>query len=128
MRMDSRAASLPQHFSAMERRASRALSIGFEGGLYQGDISGLIDDLYTSGGREIVAAERLKVTGLDVRDVVALIDREGGAREWANTSPDPPLPDLISNQRPSKVTYDAYSGHYREYTPRKCPILALLRR
>ncbi len=67
----------------------------------------LIDDLDTSGGREIEAAECLKVTGLEVRDAVALIDREGAAREWANTSPDPPLPELISTQQPSKVTYYA---------------------
>ncbi len=67
----------------------------------------LIDDFDTSGGRAIEAAERLKVAGLEVRDVIVLIDREGGAREWANTSPDPPLPELSSNQQPSKVTYDA---------------------
>ena len=91
----------------MKRRASRALSIGFEGGFYQGDITVLIDDLDTIRGREIEAADRLKVAGLDVSDVVVLIDRESAAREWANTSPDPPLPELIFTQQPSKVTYAA---------------------
>ena len=85
-------ASLPQHPPAMRRLE---LSIGFEGGFDQSDIAVLIDDLDTSRGREIEAADRLKVTGLEVRDVVVLIDREGAAREWANTSPDPPLAELI---------------------------------
>ncbi len=73
----------------MKQRASRALSVGFEGGFDQSDIAVPIDCLDTSGGRAIEAAERLKVAGLEVRDVIVLIDREGGAREWANTSPDP---------------------------------------
>ena len=46
------------------------LSIGFEGGFYQGDIPELIDDLDTSGGRAIEAADHHKATGLEVRDVV----------------------------------------------------------
>ncbi len=67
----------------------------------------LIDDLDKSRGREIEAADRIEVSGLDVRDLVVLIDRESAARQWANTSPDPPLPELSSNLQPSKVTYDA---------------------
>jgi orotate phosphoribosyltransferase len=81
MRTVFRATSLPRHPPAKKRRASRALSIGFEGCFYQGDIAGLIDDIDTSGRREIEAADRLKVAGLEVRDLVVLIDHKGGARE-----------------------------------------------
>ncbi len=83
------------------------LSIGFEECFYQGDIARLIDDLDTSRGREIEAADRLKAVGLEVSEVVVLIDREGAAREWENTSPDTTLAELISTQQPSKVTYYA---------------------
>jgi orotate phosphoribosyltransferase len=79
----------------MRRRASRAFSIDFEGGFDQSDIAVLIVCLDTSGGREIEAADRLKVTGLEIRDVIVLSDREGGAREWANTSPDPLCPRAV---------------------------------
>jgi orotate phosphoribosyltransferase len=66
----------------MKRRASRMLSIGSEEGFDQSDIAVLIDDLGTSGGREIEAADHFKVAGVEVAE-------------------------LISTQQPSKVTYDA---------------------
>ncbi len=81
----------------------------------------LIDCLDTSWSRAIEAAERLKVTGLEVSDAVVLSDNEGGAREWASTSPDPPLPessppklrmtrnqDIIENLRRVTAQYRRY--------------------
>jgi orotate phosphoribosyltransferase len=41
----------------------------------------LIDDLITNGSSKIEAADKLRAAGLNVRDVVVLIDREGGATE-----------------------------------------------
>jgi uridine monophosphate synthetase len=41
----------------------------------------LIDDLATTGGSKFEAIDKLKAAGLEVRDVVVLIDRESGARE-----------------------------------------------
>jgi len=52
-----------------------------EGGFEPGDAAVLIDDLATSGGSKHEAIERLTAAGLEVRDVVVLIDREGGAGE-----------------------------------------------
>ena len=50
-----------------------------EGGFKQGETVVLIDDLATTGGSKFEAAECLKKVGLEVRDVVVLIDRMGGA-------------------------------------------------
>ena len=50
-----------------------------EGGFEQGETVVLIDDLATTGGSKFEAAERLRKAGLEVRDVVVLIDRMGGA-------------------------------------------------
>ncbi len=52
-----------------------------EGGFEPGEAAVLIDDLATSGGSKLEAADKLTAAGLEVRDVVILIDREGGARE-----------------------------------------------
>ena len=51
-------------------------------GLYRpGERVVLLDDLATTGGSKIEAAEKLRAAGLIVEDVVVLIDRQSGARE-----------------------------------------------
>jgi uridine monophosphate synthetase len=50
-----------------------------EGGFEQGERVVLIDDLATTGGSKFEAIERLEAAGLEVNDVVVLIDRQGGA-------------------------------------------------
>lgn len=51
-------------------------------GLYRpGERVVLLDDLATTGGSKIEAAEKLRTVGLVVEDVVVLIDRQSGARE-----------------------------------------------
>ncbi|GMR09386.1 MAG: bifunctional orotidine-5'-phosphate decarboxylase/orotate phosphoribosyltransferase [Anaerolineae bacterium] len=52
-----------------------------EGGFEPGDIAVLIDDLTTSGGSKFEAVDKLTAAGLEVRDVVVLIDRQAGASE-----------------------------------------------
>ncbi len=52
-----------------------------EGGFEQGETVVLIDDLATTGGSKFEAVERLRKAGLEVRDVVVLIDRMGGAAQ-----------------------------------------------
>ncbi len=51
-------------------------------GLYSvGEQVVVIDDLATTGGSKFEAIDRLKAAGLNVKDVVVLIDRQSGARE-----------------------------------------------
>ncbi len=51
-------------------------------GLYRpGERVVMLDDLATTGGSKLEAAEKLRAAGLEVRDVVVLIDRQSGARE-----------------------------------------------
>jgi uridine monophosphate synthetase len=51
-------------------------------GVYQpGERAVVIDDLATTGGSKFEAIEKLEEAGLQVSDVVVLIDRESGARE-----------------------------------------------
>ena len=52
-----------------------------EGRYAPGERVVLLDDLATTGGSKIEAAEKLRAAGLVVEDVVVLIDRESGARE-----------------------------------------------
>jgi len=52
-----------------------------EGEYYQGERVVVIDDLATTGGSKFEAIEKLTLAGLEVQDVVVLIDRESGARE-----------------------------------------------
>jgi len=55
-----------------------------EGEYLAGETAVLLDDLITSGGSKLDAAEPLQQAGLQVRDVVVLIDREqGGAEDLA---------------------------------------------
>jgi uridine monophosphate synthetase len=41
----------------------------------------VLDDLITTGGSKLAAIEPLETAGLEVRDVVVLVDREQGGRE-----------------------------------------------
>ena len=51
-------------------------------GIYQrGDTVLLLDDLVTGGGNVIETAAFLRMTGLKVKDVVVLLDRQEGANE-----------------------------------------------
>lgn len=50
-----------------------------EGEYRAGERVVLIDDVATSGGTKIEAAERLRAAGLEVQDVVVLVDRQSGA-------------------------------------------------
>ncbi len=52
-----------------------------EGEYRAGETVVLIDDLATTGGSKLEAIDKLKGAGLQVTDVVVLIDRESGARE-----------------------------------------------
>lgn len=51
-----------------------------EGAYQTGDRCIVIEDLVTTGGSVIKAAEQLKAEGLTIQDVVVLIDREQGGR------------------------------------------------
>jgi uridine monophosphate synthetase len=50
-----------------------------EGGFREGETVVVIDDLVTTGESKLEAIDRLKAVGLKVRDVVVLVDRQGGA-------------------------------------------------
>jgi uridine monophosphate synthetase len=55
-----------------------------EGEFQPGDRAIVLDDLITTGGSKLAAIEPLEAAGLQVQDVVVLIDREeGGAEELA---------------------------------------------
>ncbi len=50
-----------------------------EGGFERGERVVILDDLATTGGSKLEAAQVLRDQGLQVQDIVVLIDREGGA-------------------------------------------------
>ncbi len=52
-----------------------------EGEFRPGETAVLIDDVATTGGSKFEAIDRLRSVGLQVRDVVVLIDRQSGAAE-----------------------------------------------
>ncbi|MCJ7823760.1 MAG: orotidine-5'-phosphate decarboxylase [Anaerolineales bacterium] len=52
-----------------------------EGEYSPGETAVVIDDLATTGGSKFEAIARLEAAGLQVQDVVVLIDRQSGARE-----------------------------------------------
>jgi uridine monophosphate synthetase len=55
-----------------------------EGEFRAGDRAVVLDDLITTGGSKLKAIEPLEAAGLEVKDVVVLIDREqGGGDELA---------------------------------------------
>jgi uridine monophosphate synthetase len=55
--------------------------MAIEGIYHPGETVVVIDDLATTGGSKFEAIEKLAEAGLNVRDVVVLIDRQSGARE-----------------------------------------------
>jgi uridine monophosphate synthetase len=54
---------------------------GIEGHFEQGERVVILDDLITTGGSKLRAIAPLEQAGLDVEDVVVLVDREQGGRE-----------------------------------------------
>jgi len=52
-----------------------------EGAYAPGEQVAVIDDLATTGGSKFEAIDKLKAAGLNVRDVIVLIDRQSGAQE-----------------------------------------------
>lgn len=56
-------------------------AVAVEGIYHPGETVAVIDDLATTGGSKFEAIDKLTEAGLQVRDVVVLIDRESGARE-----------------------------------------------
>jgi uridine monophosphate synthetase len=55
-----------------------------EGAFSAGETVVMLDDLVTTGGSKLEAAEPLLAAGLVIRDVAVLVDREqGGSRELA---------------------------------------------
>ncbi len=54
---------------------------GIEGRVIQGDTAIIVDDLITRGSSILETASLLEASGLKVKDVIVLIDREHGAAE-----------------------------------------------
>jgi uridine monophosphate synthetase len=52
-----------------------------EGDYTEGERVVMLDDLATTGGSKIEAAEKLREAGLEVEDIIVLIDRQSGALE-----------------------------------------------
>jgi uridine monophosphate synthetase len=65
------------------RKETRAHGTGrqIEGEYQLGDRAIVLDDLITTGGSKLAAIEPLEAAGLEVQDVVVLIDREQGGAE-----------------------------------------------
>ncbi len=53
-----------------------------EGVFRQGEVVAILDDVLTTGASKMEAVDQLQKVGLQVRDVVVLIDRESGGRTW----------------------------------------------
>lgn len=52
-----------------------------EGVFKRGDVAVVFDDLATTGATKLEAIARLEEVGIEVRDIVVLVDRQSGARE-----------------------------------------------
>jgi len=65
------------------RKETRAHGTGrqIEGEYQPGDRAVVLDDLITTGGSKLAAIQPLEAAGLEVQDVVVLIDREQGGGE-----------------------------------------------
>jgi uridine monophosphate synthetase len=70
------------------RREVKAYGTGaeIEGAYRPGERVVVIDDLATTGGSKFEAIEKLAAAGLDIEDVVVLIDRQSGAAEALATA------------------------------------------
>jgi len=53
-----------------------------EGVFEPGDVAVMLDDVLTTGASKREALDRLRAAGLQVRDVVVLVDREAGGRAF----------------------------------------------
>ena len=62
-------------------RSDYGTSKPIEGILKQGDVVLVVEDVVTSGGQLIEAVRSLRQAGAEVERVVAVIDRQEGARE-----------------------------------------------
>ena len=65
------------------RKESKAHGKGrdVEGPVGAGDSAIIVEDVVTTGGSSLAAIEKVKAAGLDVRGVIAIIDRLEGGRE-----------------------------------------------
>ncbi|MGC9333310.1 MAG: orotate phosphoribosyltransferase, partial [Anaerolineae bacterium] len=65
------------------RKEAKGYGLGrqVEGEFHPGERAIVLDDLITTGGSKLQAIEPLTAAGLEVHDVVVLIDREQGGRE-----------------------------------------------
>lgn len=65
------------------RKEAKGYGLGrqIEGEFHRGERAIVLDDLITTGGSKLQAIEPLTAAGLEVHDVVVLIDREQGGRE-----------------------------------------------
>lgn len=77
--------NLPLIYPRKEAKAYGTARV-IEGAFQPGDRALVLDDLITTGGSKLEAIAPLKGAGLDVRDVVVLIDREQGGREELETA------------------------------------------
>jgi orotate phosphoribosyltransferase len=57
-----------------------------EGRFEPGERVAIVEDIVTSGGAAIMAAESLREAGLDVRDLYCVVDREEGGAEAASAA------------------------------------------
>lgn len=73
-------ANLPMIYPRKESKGY-GTKADIEGDFTAGEIAVVIDDLTTTGLSKFEAIEKLTAAGLQVRDVVVLIDRQSGARE-----------------------------------------------
>jgi orotate phosphoribosyltransferase len=60
-----------------------------EGEIYPGEIITLIEDVVITGTRALGAAKLLRATGAEVREIIAVLDRSGGAPEKLRGEPFP---------------------------------------
>lgn len=70
------------------RRDTKAYSTGrsVEGELHPGDRVSVVEDVITTGGQAISAADRIAAAGAHVHGVLAVVDREEGGREAVNAA------------------------------------------
>lgn len=72
--------SIPQVYPRKEQK-QYGTKVQVEGVWQDGQQAVVIDDLATTGGSKFEAIDKLEQAGLQVKDVVVLIDRQSGARQ-----------------------------------------------
>ncbi len=70
------------------RKLSKEYGTGkrVEGRYYEGERVALVEDIVTSGGAAIMAAEALREAGLEVKDLYCVVDREEGGADAATAA------------------------------------------